>query len=500
MTTALDRRPVVATRPARASRWQAPALVAMLGLAVSVIGSWIPSVWYDEAATISSSTRTWAQLWAEIGTVDLVHALYYAGMHVWFDLVGYTPFTLRLPSALAIAGAAALVVILGRQLGRARLGVIAGIVFCLLPRTTWAGGEGRSYAITALLAIGLTVLLLAASRAGRRRLWVAYGALAVISIVTFVYLAFIVAAHALTVLWWARRGRPARPVLLSWLLSAGIAAALTAPFVLAVSRQSGQVFWLDSFGASTLRGVLRRQWFMDATAFAIIGGAALVVGAVILLRSRRGREIAAVALPAAIVPTVLLVVLTVTTTPLYTPRYVTLSLPFVAILIGALIDALPSRRLVAIALVGVLALAVPQIIDQRSPGAKEHTDWGAVAALIASERQEAGADSRTALIYGTVQHHPRATSRVIAYSYPEAFVGTTDVTIETSAAESGRLWETQRPLTSSLDRLGGVDTVFLLTSRARDDTAAVTPVIAAAGWRLADITTIGDVHIVRYER
>lgn len=499
MTTALDR-PAVATRRVRASRWQAPALVAMLGLAVSVIGSWIPSVWYDEAATISSSTRSWAQLSAEIGTVDLVHALYYSGMHVWFDLVGYTPVTLRFPSALAIAGAAALVVVLGRQLGRARLGVIAGIVFCLLPRTTWAGGEGRSYAITAMLAIGLTVLLMAAQHGGRRLLWIAYGALAVVSILTFVYLAFIVAAHAVTMLWWMRRGRLALPVARAWLVSAGLAAALTAPFVLAVSRQSGQVFWLETFGASTLRGVLRGQWFMDATAFAVIGGVALIAGTVVLLRSRRGRDVAAVALPAALVPTILLIVLTVTTTPLYTPRYVTLSLPFVALLIGALIDVLPSRRLVALAMACVLALAVPQIVDQRSAGAKEDTDWGAVAALIASERQEAGADSRTALIYGTVQNHPRATARVISYSYPDAFVGTTDVTIETSAAESGRLWETQRPLLYSLDRLDGVDTVFLLTSRARDDTAAVTPVIAAVGWRVADETTVGDVRIVRYER
>ncbi len=54
-------------------------------------------------------------------------------MHVWLAAVGYSPFTLRLPSAIAVGVTAALVVILGSRLISLRVGVVAGVLFALLP-------------------------------------------------------------------------------------------------------------------------------------------------------------------------------------------------------------------------------------------------------------------------------------------------------------------------------------------------------------------------------
>jgi mannosyltransferase len=51
-------------------------LAGFLGFVISVAFSWVPSVWYDESATIVSATRTWKELWAEIHHVDAVHATY----------------------------------------------------------------------------------------------------------------------------------------------------------------------------------------------------------------------------------------------------------------------------------------------------------------------------------------------------------------------------------------------------------------------------------------
>lgn len=500
MTATLDR-PAIAPASGRSPSRRTPALVGLLAFAIAVSGAWIPSVWYDEAATISSATRSWSQLVAEIGTVDLVHALYYAFMHVWFDIVGYTPLTLRLPSALAVGAAAALVVVLGRQFDRARLGVIAGVVFALLPRTAWAGTEGRSYAITALLAIALTVVLVAASRSPHpRRWWIAYGALALVSVLTFVYLAFVVVAHAVTIALWMRHRRIRPVTAVRWLAAAAAAGVISLPFVYATTQQTGQVFWLGPLSRTTLVGIFREQWFYDSYPFAVAGWAAMAVGAVVLLRRPAGRPLATLLLPALVAPTLLLVIVTATVTPLYTPRYLTLGLPFVALLIAAAIDALRSRVLVAASLALVVLLAAPSIVDQREPLAKENTAWNEVADLVASERAAAGPDARVAVIYGTVQFHPRATSRVISYAYPDAFVGTTDVTLVTPAAETGRLWEEQAPLTESLDRVQAADVVILLTSRARDDTDATTAALDGLGWQVADRTTIGDARIVRYER
>ncbi|MCU1513328.1 MAG: hypothetical protein JWO10_418, partial [Microbacteriaceae bacterium] len=150
------------------SRATAPAIVGLFGFLISAAGSWIPSVWYDEAATITSASRSWTELWREIQHVDAVHAAYYSLMHVVFWVFGYSPLTLRLPSAVAVGVTAALIVVLVRRLADARTAVIAGILFCMLPRTTWMGGEGRSYAISALLAVVLTLAFVAALRTGGR--------------------------------------------------------------------------------------------------------------------------------------------------------------------------------------------------------------------------------------------------------------------------------------------------------------------------------------------
>ena len=148
----------------------APVTVGLLGLLISLVGIGTPSIWYDEAASVISATRSWEQLGAMIANVDLVHAVYYALLHVVFDVFGYSPVAMRVPSAIAIGLAAAFVVVLGRVLDRPRLGLIGGLVFCLLPRITWAGTEGRSYAMTTTLAVLLTIVLVLACRDNRRSL------------------------------------------------------------------------------------------------------------------------------------------------------------------------------------------------------------------------------------------------------------------------------------------------------------------------------------------
>ncbi len=501
MTTMLDRSVRTTSVPTRRlTRAAAPVLVGLLGLAIGLAGAGIPSIWYDEAATVSSSLRTWPQLLAEIGTVDLVHAAYYAGMHVWFDLVGYTPVTLRLPSAVAVGAAAALVVVLGRLFARPRLGLLAGLTFVLLPRITWAGTEGRSYALTALLAIALTVVLVVAMRVGRRRWWVGYAALAALACVVFIYLALVIVAHAVTIAV-AARSRSARAPARRWMLAATAAALAVLPFLVVTATQRGQVEWLPSLGVRTIRRVLVDQWFFSSEAFAVVGWAGIVVGAVLLVRrAQPGLSLAGLLIPAALLPTALLLLVSASVVPLYTPRYLTLSLPFVALLLAAVIDALPRRPLIVVAMAALVALAVPQILEQRAPRAKERTDWGAVAALISAERAEDGAGATTAIVFDSVARHPRATSRVIAYAYPDAFDGAIDVTLDVPAADSGRLWETTIPLSDSLGRLQDADTVYLLTSPADDGTYSTAATLAPLGWRISERWTISEAEIVQFTR
>ncbi|MBW8711327.1 MAG: hypothetical protein JF631_09845, partial [Mycobacterium sp.] len=121
-----------------------PLIVGVLAATLSLCGAGRPSFWYDEAATISASySRSLPQLWQMLSNVDAVHGLYYLLMHGWFQIFPPTEFWSRAPSGLAVAGAAAGLVVLGRQFSSRTVAVSSGVVCALLPRSTWAGIEAR---------------------------------------------------------------------------------------------------------------------------------------------------------------------------------------------------------------------------------------------------------------------------------------------------------------------------------------------------------------------
>ena len=108
-----------------------------------------------------------------LGNIDAVHGLYYLVMHGWFAVFPATEFWSRLSSSLTVGVAAAGVVVLGRQLSTRSVAVAAGVVFALLPRVTWAGIETRSYALSMVVGVWLTVLCVSAVRRQRPWWWVA---------------------------------------------------------------------------------------------------------------------------------------------------------------------------------------------------------------------------------------------------------------------------------------------------------------------------------------
>ena len=109
MSISLQQRPPVlpVRRPAAKRRSFDPVVVAAVAVGISAAGAARPSLWFDEAATISASTRSAAQLWRMVGNIDAVHGLYYLLMHGWYAVFPATEFASRLSSALAVGLAAA---------------------------------------------------------------------------------------------------------------------------------------------------------------------------------------------------------------------------------------------------------------------------------------------------------------------------------------------------------------------------------------------------------
>ncbi|WP_309616459.1 glycosyltransferase family 39 protein [Salinibacterium sp.] len=478
--------------------WIAPTLVGLFALAVSLIGLGTPSVWYDEVATVSGSTRTLGQLWQLLGTVDAVHGAYYVLMHVVFELLGYCPFTLRLPSAAAVAITAGVVVLLGRRIHGPLLGLVGGVVFSILPRVTWMAVEGRSYALSAMMAAILSLVLLRAIAECRWRWWLVYAGVALLSCVTFLYLGLVVVAHGIGMLVaLIRRGQGAGRTAAGWAASAGVAGLLTLPFLALVASQSSQLPAMEPLGEQTVTEVAVTQWFGTSIPWAVIGIAFIVFG----LWPRAGGTHAgggAILLSALVIPTAALLVVALSNPGIYQPRYLGMCTPFVALAIASGVVRI-SARPIAVAMVALLVvLAVPQFVSQRAPESKKDASWSTVAGYIRQQRTEH--DGTTAIIFGKIQPHHAASARVIAYSYPAAFEGTVDVTLGIPAPDTGGLWETRLPLAGTLDRLDGVGTVFFITTEGAARRESTSQLLRRAGWVPRELWHADTVTVVRFGR
>ena len=509
----------------RVGRTRDALLVGAAAALLSVLFSWVPSLWYDEAATVVSATRSWPELAREVGTVDLVHAAYYSLLHLWFDLVGYSPFTLRLPSAVAIGIAAGGLVALLRAVVPRRTAVLAGVVFAVLPRTVWAGGEGRSYAISIALALGLLAAYVFAARAssgGRRQAvlgWLAYAAVAVLACSVFLYLALVVAAAGATALWTALRKRRRRE-LIGWAAAAAGSAALLAPLAHRIAAQSGQVWWIPPLGARTPADVFVAQSFGGADLLALLVWVLALAGVAATLLGGRGREprqsdlgqsglrgpgagvpsLIELLVPFVVVPILGLLAASVMLSPLYSPRYLGFTTLGLAAFAAVGIAALPARALSVAALVGVLALSVPPAVAQRLPESKQHSSWAEAASLLARERASEPAGTREAVVFGALRRHPSATTRVLEYAYPDAFAGLEDPALLVPARESGQLWEERAPLEDVLGRFADDDTVWLFVSDEGAGAEEATRELGTVGLRPDGAWHLSYLDVVRFRR
>ena len=482
LARAVPKRPVgpreESSRPA-AAFWLArstlldPLFFGLLAALVSATGSWIPSKWNDEAATQSAASRSLAQLWQMMQNIDAVHGLYYAFMHFWIILFGTSNFAMRAPSVIAVAAACAGVVVLGRRLGSRRIGLYSGAIFMILPRVTWMGMEARSYAFTALVAVWLTVILVGLIDGNHRRWWAVYAILAAVGAVLNVYLALLVVAHGVSLLL-ARQRRP-QPfrVLLSWAISAAIAALCALPVVLLVVRQTGQLPFGPLTVGNVANSVLFQQYFTGAaptvqrsvpfpptslwaTAAIVLAccGWALMIAAVAWRRIRstidenRTVGLLAMTVPWIVVPFVLLMGFSLAVTPIYTARYFSFTTPAVALLMGTSVAAFAKhwKRIGAIALLAVIAL--PIYLSQRGPTSKNATDWEQAAAVLQAHARP-GQD----IYYGPIAVGSTLSISKVRDAYPAALSQLNDITLNQTGVESNTLWDSQRPLTDARSTL-----------------------------------------------
>jgi mannosyltransferase len=422
-----------------------PLIIAALAAAVSLGGAGRPSFWYDEAATISAAySRSLGQLWHMLGNVDAVHGLYYLLMHAWFQIFPPTEFWSRVPSGLAVGGAAAGVVVLARQFSSRTVALASGVFCAILPRTTWAGIEARPYALSMMVAVWLTVLLVRATRRDDGWAWLSYGLAAAASVLLDAYLVLMPVAHAAFVC----AHRRTRTVLVRFAITSLVAVCALGPFLATVAGQAHQIKWVPPIGGRTLEDVVVQQYFERSPPFAVLS--AVVVGAAIVLwvmRFRRldepDRQLLTIAVAWLVVPTAAIVLWSAAFHPIYTPRYLSFTVPGMALILGvcaaSVAGSVAARPWVTAALVALFAVAAAPnyLLAQRNPYAKYGMDYSQVADLITAK----AAPGDCLLVNDTVTFMP-APMRPLLAARPGAYRKLVDLTLWQRATDRNDVFDT----------------------------------------------------------
>ncbi|MCT9104190.1 glycosyltransferase family 39 protein [Streptomyces mirabilis] len=436
--------------------------MAVPAVAALALGLWgidrQNSMWRDESVTYQVAHRSLGDLWGLLGHIDAVHGLYYLLMHAVFAVWDGGLVTLRLPSTVATALAAAGVGAIGTRLADRRTGLLAGLVFALLPVTQQYAQEGRSYALVTAGVTWATYLFLRAMDADRRAWWVAYAGTLGLACWLHEFAVLALVAHALT-LW---RLRPSGRVWRRWgIASAAVLVCLLPLVVVSAGQAEQQLGWL---GRPSLA-----MWAQ----FVLLAGVGLLFCRFLPGRSGDtdsgdalsgdGTTLKSLALPILVAPAGLLMTGSLVK-PWYVDRYVIYGMTGLALLAGAVLSrtigqrhrlTLPARVLTACLLAGAsVAVLLPWSLLIRSPESRKD-DVVAVAHTVEKVTRPGDA----------VLFMP-ARRREWLLSYPSVYDRLKDLALAESPAASRTLQGTELPAGTIRRHILAADRVIALTDPA----------------------------------
>jgi mannosyltransferase len=227
-----------------------------VALTVMLIGIGERQLWRDENATWWAASLSLGDLRKLVESVDVVLLPYYVLMHGWIAMFGDSESALRIPSALFMAVAAALITLIGRRLFDAPSGLVAGLLVPVVPVVSRYGQEARPYAMAMVASLAAVLLLLRALEKPTAWRWLGY-ALAVVWVACSHIVALMaLAAHLVAVLV-ALRPRPGQGaeagaadrarrwrILVGWPAAVVLAVLAVSPLVIIGRRQGGQINWI----------------------------------------------------------------------------------------------------------------------------------------------------------------------------------------------------------------------------------------------------------------
>lgn len=449
-------------RPQRITRvWPYAMASGLLAMAISLVDSGRPGLWYDEAASVSAVSRSWSSLVEITHSVDLVHLAYYSLLKLWTGLFGTAPVAVRSLSALLLGGCCALTVVVAADLFDVATARWTAAWVLLLPGLTWCGFEARSSALSCFaVALATVVLTLAIRRASR---WPVYALTLACCVVVQVLTVLVIVPHAVIAL---RRQQFRR-----WAVTSAATLLITLPFLIAARAQAGQIGWLRVAPGEALASVGWSTFFFGlrpATLPFTTIAAATLLGLVAWTLALVGRRDRLIAWTWAFVPALAAVCYSLAIAPVYQERYFSWTVPAFAMLVATGCSRLRppfAMALTATALVASVGVGV----GAHTSNAKYGQDYRPLAGWLGE------------LPPGSDVVFASPPSRAVVVLHPQLNLQLHDVSQLRTPAASGTLWGVDRPPADAVRSSTSPTLVVLYERRQSPSLTAIERAVAERG-------------------
>lgn len=295
----------------------------------------------DEAASLYSAHLSWTALGQQSRLVDLVLLPYYSILHFWIWLSPSIQW-IRMLSVLAFALTVFAGGHLGTRLGGLRAGVITALLIATNPLMTTAALLARPYALSALTATASVAALVRWFRGDGTR-WMWWFCLAAVATLLFQMFSVLVPLSALGAVIllrpkkaWSQRRSVIAPI--------GTLLVSSVLFVAFAERQRAQVAWIPPLSGKQLIYAILGPASNQGGDYAIVILLIVAVAGILSLRAwrqvkpqptRHEVECFAVSIAWTVLPTLILILISFIK-PVFVSRYITSSVPGLAIAVGLL--------------------------------------------------------------------------------------------------------------------------------------------------------------------
>ncbi len=243
----------------------AAGLAVFAGLTLATITQ--SSIWFDEAFSAYIIQFDFAEI-ARYTATDVHPPLYYWLLKLWSMLFGTGELALRSMSMFFAGVAITFGFLLARRYFGRQAAWLSLLFMALAPMLVRYGQEMRMYTLAAAIAMAATYVLARATEGKNRKLWVTYGVLVGLGMLTHYFTALVWIAHWVwraSVTKGSLKARIRQMLTKQWLWAHGVAIGLFALWLPFLARQLVDVqvngFWIPPVTPTTIPNFLTNVLF-----------------------------------------------------------------------------------------------------------------------------------------------------------------------------------------------------------------------------------------------